>query len=246
MSESLSKQGSHSGSRLSISQLVAGYGGTPTLRGIDLAAESGQISLLIGHNGSGKSTVLKSILGIAHTQAGTIEVDGRSLLGQPTRRRVADGVGYVPQTLGVFPRFSVSQCLDLGGYLLKSRSLTNERKDMVYDLFPVLREHCAQPSSLLSGGEQRLLMVGMALMLRPRLLLVDEPSAGLAPVRVAEVMQQLRRLPGEFDMAVLLVEQNIAAGLEIADRVYVLKDGKVAARMSPDELRARETFWDLV
>lgn len=232
--------------RLSIQDLAAGYGAVTILKGIDLEAHRGEIVLLVGHNGAGKSTVLKSILGFTQRSGGDIQVDGQSLTHLSVSKRVGLGIGYVPQSLGIFPNFTCEQCLDLGGHTLGTKTLLSERREGVYDVFPALRACASSASSLLSGGEQRMLMLGMALMLRPRVLLVDEPSAGLAPARVDEVMGHLRKLPELFDMAIVLVEQNITAGLSIADRVCVLRDGRVVDQMTPEALSQRESFWDLI
>lgn len=231
---------------LVVNGLVAGYGAATILKGVDMHARLGEVVLLVGHNGAGKSTLLRSVLGFAQKTDGDILLDDESLSHLSVSKRVGLGIGYVPQSLGVFPRFTVEQCLDLGGYMLHPRRLLTERKESVYQVFPALREHASSACSLLSGGEQRLLMLGMALMLRPRVLLVDEPSAGLAPARVDEVMSHLRKLPQMFHMAILLVEQNITAGLSIANRVYVLRDGRVVSELTPDEISKRESFWDLI
>ena len=232
---------------LTLTGLHAGYGGTPILKGVDLHLAEREIVLLIGHNGAGKSTVLKSVLGFARHLDGDVRLSALgSLLGLDVARRIKGGLAYVPQSLGVFPRFTVRHCLELGGYTLGGRRAVRRRCAEVLDLLPMLKEHQHVPTGLLSGGEQRMVMLGMALMPRPGVLLVDEPSAGLAPARVREVMDHLRSLVDTTGIGVLLVEQNVTAGLTIADRLYVLREGRVVGEFTPRQLADREGFWDLL
>jgi branched-chain amino acid transport system ATP-binding protein len=231
---------------IELAELAAGYGRHAVVHSVDLDAAPGEIVLLLGHNGAGKSTILKAILGLADQQAGRMRLAGHDLRG-PVTRRVRDGIGYVPQLLGVFPGFTVQECLELGGYCLQGRSLLRTRLDEVFQLLPRLRDKRKMTAGLLSGGEQRLLTVGMALMVKPRLLLVDEPSAGLSPAFVDDVMGQLKELVSlESTPAILLVEQNVRAGLSIADRVYLLRQGRVGGVYTASELAKREQFWDLI
>lgn len=231
---------------IELDSVRAGYNGRPVIDGTSLHAAPGEVVLLLGHNGAGKSTVLKTILGLADHLGGEIRFTGSSLRGS-VPHRIRNGIGYVPQVLGVFPGFTVEQCLELGGYSLAKKSLIRQRLRAVYELLPRLSEKSGMTAGLLSGGEQRLLTVGMALMVQPRLLLVDEPSAGLAPSLVSEVMQQLQVLTTlEHQPAILLVEQNVQAGLSIADRAYILRQGQVAGEYRADDLVARKGYWDLL
>lgn len=226
--------------------LGAGYDGRAVVHSVDLEAAPGEIVLLLGHNGAGKSTILKTILGLAEHQGGQMRLAGQDLRGAVTSR-IRDGIGYVPQLLGVFPGFTVQECLELGGYCLRSRRLLRARLDEVFALLPRLGEKSKMTAGLLSGGEQRLLTVGMALMVKPQLVLVDEPSAGLSPAFVDDVMGQLKELVSlEATPAILLVEQNVRAGLSIADRVYLLRQGRVAGVYAASELAMRERYWDLI
>lgn len=231
---------------IELDEVRAGYGQRPIIDGVDLYAAPGEVVLLLGHNGAGKSTILKTILGVADHLGGQMRLCGGTLRGS-TSHRIRGGIGYVPQVLGVFPSFTVRECLELGGYCLVRKQLIADRLDQVCSLLPRLREKIDVTAGLLSGGEQRLLTVGMALMVQPKLLLVDEPSAGLAPSLVTEVMQQLRSLTTlEYAPAILLVEQNVQAGLSIADRVYILRQGKVTGMHPPEALASREGYWDLL
>lgn len=224
----------------------AGYDGRPVVDGASMYAAPSEVVLLLGHNGAGKSTILKTILGMVDHLGGEVRFTGNPLHGS-VPHRIRGGIGYVPQMLGVFPGFTVEQCLELGGYSLAKKGLIKQRVRTVYDLLPRLSDKSTVTAGLLSGGEQRLLTVGMALMVEPRLLLVDEPSAGLAPSLVSEVMQQLQVLTTfEHQPAILLVEQNVQAGLSIADRAYILRQGQVAGEYRAEELAARRGYWDLL
>jgi branched-chain amino acid transport system ATP-binding protein len=170
----------------------------------------------------------------------------RDISSLATSERVLAGVGYIPQARGVFPSFSVRHNLELGGYTLHGRAEIDERLEEAFSRFPALREKAGVPAGLLSGGQQRMLSIAISLMTRPKVIFVDEPSAGLAPGLVAEVMQHIDGIRRSGDVSVVLIEQNVTAGLKIADRVYALRQGQVVGEFTAAELRRRRSFWDLL
>lgn len=230
---------------LSIGALRAGYGRLEILRGLDLDVAPGEIALVIGHNGAGKSTLAKAALGLTDYARGEIRVAGRSVSGLDTSERVRAGIGYVPQAHGIFPSFSVERNLELAGYTRHGEADVGELIAAQYERFPALRASADRPASLLSGGQQRMLSIGMAMMNRPAIVFVDEPSAGLAPKLVDEVLGHIDRIRQE-GTGVVLIEQNVASGLRIADRVYVLRRGQVVGTFLASELIDRESYWDLL
>jgi branched-chain amino acid transport system ATP-binding protein len=231
---------------LALRDLHAGYGSLEVLRGLDIEVRPGEVVLVIGHNGAGKSTIARAVLGLTDFASGRVELCGVDLSGRPVSERVLAGIGYVAQTRGIFPSFSVRHNLELGGYTLRDARELALRVEEQYRRFPALRERAGVAASLLSGGQQRMLSLGIGLMVRPRVIFVDEPSAGLAPKLVAEVMAHVDGIRRENDAAVVLIEQNVAAGLKIADRVYVLRQGRVAGEFNASELEARHSYWDLL
>ncbi len=215
---------------LELSGVVAGYHRKVVLRGVNLRVEPGEIVALIGHNGSGKSTTVKSVFGMLPIREGTISFGGRAIANRAPSLNVQDGLSFVPQGRSIFSDLTVEENLRLGAYALsvpQSASLA-ERLGEVYQLFPILRERRRQQAGLMSGGQQQQLALGIALMLRPRLLLLDEPSVGLAPVLVQRVMDSLLEINARFGTAVLLAEQNVKQALRVSSRVYVMKLGQVA------------------
>lgn len=221
-----SKPTSHNDSRparLCVDGLVAGYGAVPVVQGMSLVAEPGTLVAIIGPNGSGKSTFVKSVMGIAKPTAGTVQLGDTFLQGRRCDQVVRAGIGYVPQVADVFVNLSVGENLDLGGYL--HRDAREERKQHVLGLFPRLGDRYKQRAGTLSGGERRLLAVGRALMGFPSVILLDEPSAGLAPALVKTLLAHLELLRDEA-ITLVVVEQNVRAVLSIADRAYVMVQGR--------------------
>ncbi len=213
---------------LSVQGLVAGYGAVEVLHGLSLEVNEREIVSLIGANGAGKSTTLMCISRVNRIASGEIRFDGRSLVGVPAAEVVGLGLAQVPEGRRIFPRLTVLENLHMGAYLRRDRDGIARDLSHVYDLFPVLRERTSQAGGTLSGGEQQMLAIGRALMSRPRLLMMDEPSMGIAPILVARIFEAVRRLKEE-GMTILLVEQNARAALRLSDRGYVLETGRVVA-----------------
>ena len=228
---------------LRVERLHAGYGRTQVLRGIDLEVAAGELVALIGSNGAGKSTLLRTIVGALKPTSGHVRFDGRDIGGRRPERLVREGIALVPEGRLLFGPMTVRENLDLGAYAAKggSRSkLAAERLSRVHSLFPVLAERGSQPADTLSGGEQQMLAVGRALMSGPRLLLLDEPSLGLAPKVIAEIFGVLDALLSE-GVTILLVEQDARLALKHADRGYVMRTGAMALAGTSEELLADES-----
>ena len=223
---------------LHVEGLTAGYGKRQVLHAVDLSVGAGQVVAVLGHNGAGKTTLLRSVVGLTRITAGTVTVAGAG------RRR--DGVAMVPSERFVFGELSVAENLRVGGRRL-ARSDYAERLGAVEELFPVLRERRSQRAGSLSGGQQRMVSLGMALLPDPRLLLLDEPSLGLAPALAQQVLAQVRRVVDERGLAVVVLEQNVAAALTLADRATVLRAGRVIREMPAVQLRnmGAEHWWEL-
>ncbi len=216
--------------------LVAGYRpGAPVLHGVDLAVGPGEIVALLGPNGAGKSTLVKAIAGLVPVESGTVRFLGGDLTRLPTHRRVRSGLIYVPQSRNVFARLTVEDNLRLGA--LRDPEAVEERRSRVLELFPDLRPRLGGRAGTLSGGQRQMVAVGRALMAAPRLLIVDEPSAGLSPLVSRSVFRQLAQVR-DTGVAILMVEQNTRAALEVADRASVLVEGREALRGDAQELLA--------
>lgn len=203
--------------------LCAGYHGLQMLHGLDLSVEAGEIVALVGGNGAGKTTTLRTISGVLRPTSGTVTFEGRRIDGASTASLVARGLVHVPEDRALFGPLSVEENLRMGAWTRRDRSL-REAMAEVFDLFEVLAERRRQPAETLSGGQQQMLAIGRALMARPRLLLLDEPSTGLSPKLTWAVLDAVR-VVRERGVAVLLVEQNAAQALRLADRAYVLEGG---------------------
>jgi branched-chain amino acid transport system ATP-binding protein len=211
---------------LKVDQLSAHYGGIHALQGIDLEVPDGSIVSLIGANGAGKSTTLKSIVGLVKPSGGAVSWNGERLTGLATKDIVSRGVCLVPEGRRVFPNLTVDENLTLGAYSRSDKAEIAADRKKVFDFFPRLRERAAQKAGTLSGGEQQMLAVGRALMTRPKILMMDEPSLGLAPLIVKMIFDIVKAINAE-GVTVLLIEQNAKAALEIADYGYVLETGRI-------------------
>lgn len=229
---------------LTVDQLRTGYGGLEAVLDASLEVGSGEIVTLLGHNGAGKSTTLRSIMGLQPVWQGRIVLDGEDITGEQAAKNVSRGLCFVPEDDFVFPQLNVEENLTLAAYTV-GRDETAERRNGVYEFLPELSERRAQRAETLSGGEKRMLSIGMAMMARPRLLLLDEPSLGLAPVLVERVMELVSELAQQQELSVLMVEQNVDQALRVAERVYVMRAGRIILEESAEQMRRREQWWDL-
>ena len=211
---------------LSIRGLRAGYQDIDILKGIDLDVHAGEIVCVIGPNGAGKSTVFKAVYGLIGVRSGTVVFDGRELTGRRPQDVLGAGIAIVPQLRSVFPQMSVLENLEMGMYLERDATRIRERIAYVMDLFPRLAERRTQMAGTMSGGEQRMLEIGRALMLEPKMVMMDEPSAGLAPGISRTIFENIRRLNRDINLTVLMIEQNARQGLEASHRGYVLELGR--------------------
>ena len=210
-------------SLLEVEGLSAGYGDLQVLTDVDMHVDAGEYVTIVGPNGAGKSTVMKSVFGLTDRMGGTITFDGTDITAMDPEEIIHEGIGYVPQTDNVFPPLSVRENLEMGAYILDE--VPEDTLQEVYDRFPVLEERASQKAGTLSGGQRQMLAMGRALMLDPELLLLDEPSAGLAPDLVDEMFERVDRIV-DSGTAVLMVEQNAKAALRHCDRGYVLVNGE--------------------
>jgi branched-chain amino acid transport system ATP-binding protein len=224
---------------LEIRGLQVRYGAIQALHGIDLTVEKGEIVTLIGGNGAGKSTTLRTISGLIRPAAGSILLEGRSLVGLPPHKILRLGIAHAPEGRGIFPELTVDENLAVGAYARKdSREIARDR-ERALELFPRLRERLRQGAGTLSGGEQQMLAIARALLARPRLLLLDEPSLGLAPQLVMTIFKIVREI-NEAGATILLVEQNAHMALHVAHRAYVLEVGRIAMSGTARDLAASD------
>ena len=224
---------------LNIENLHVAYGGIQALRGISLEVPDGKIVTLIGANGAGKSTTLRTVTGLVKAASGSIQWNGEELLGKSVDRIISAGIAMSPEGRRVFPDLTVLENLKLGAYLRRDKAEIAKDLQWVYDLFPRLKERDWQLAGTLSGGEQQMLAVGRALMSRPKLLLMDEPSLGLAPLVVQDIFSIIREINRQH-VTILLIEQNANMALKIADLAYVLETGSITMRGTGAELLADE------
>jgi branched-chain amino acid transport system ATP-binding protein len=211
---------------LEVDGLKAYYGQTQALHGVSFALEQGGITTLLGANGAGKTTTLRSLCGMVRTE-GSVRLDGEAITGRPTEAIVRLGVGHVPEGRGTFTNLSVDENLRVASYTRRDKAAIQRDLEMVFEYFPILKARIGQQAGTLSGGEQQMLAISRALMLGPRLMLLDEPSFGLAPLIVQEIFRIMRRINSEAKVSMLLVEQNAALALDLADHAYVLETGRV-------------------
>jgi branched-chain amino acid transport system ATP-binding protein len=212
------------------------YGQIHALKGVSLTVNEGEVVTLIGSNGAGKSTTLRTISGLMRPRRGDVLLSGKSMAQVPPHQIVQSGIGHVPEGRGVFPALTVLENLEMGAYLLNDQSEFERRITNVFALFPRLRERMTQRGGTLSGGEQQMLAIGRALMQEPRIMLLDEPSMGLAPLLVEEIFNIVQRLNIEQQTTILLVEQNAQAALQVAHRAYVMETGRISISGDAQEL----------
>lgn len=225
---------------LELEGVVAGYGQNPALHGIDLALPEASIVAVVGANGAGKSTLLRTISGLLPPTSGTIRAGGLSLAGLPVEERIRRGIVHVPERRQVIPELTVEENLRLGALWRKNAAERADDMAEVFEFFPALAERRNKPGSTLSGGERQMLAIGRAFMAHPKVMLLDEPSLGLAPKVVIDIMAMLAWLRNEFGITILLVEQNVRTALSIADTGVVLNLGRVVATRPAAELEADE------
>ncbi len=222
---------------LSLDSVISGYGQILAVKGIELEVADGEIVALIGSNGAGKSTTLRTISGLVRARSGSIHFNGHDVTHMPPHRIVSTGVSLVPEGRGIFQRLSVVENLRMGAYRRGGRVNLTDDLDRVFSLFPRLKERVHQPGGTLSGGEQQMLAMGRALMSEPRLLLLDEPSMGLSPILTDLIFETIRDINSRLKTTILLVEQNAYMALAVAKRGYVLESGRIVLHAPSDQLR---------
>ncbi|MBO0334101.1 ABC transporter ATP-binding protein [Sneathiella sp. CAU 1612] len=225
---------------LEVKGLEASYGPTKVLHGLDFSLERGGVTTILGANGAGKTTTLRAISGMV-TRKGKIELDGTELVALQTADITRKGIAHVPEGRGTFVRMSAEDNLRLGAYSRSDRAGIAEDIERVYGYFPILKQRRNQQAGTLSGGEAQMLAVGRALMLRPQLLLLDEPSFGLAPLIVQELFEILKRINAEEKVSMLLVEQNASLALDLADHAYLLETGNIVISGTSESILENET-----
>jgi branched-chain amino acid transport system ATP-binding protein len=226
---------------LEVKSIDAGYGTFQALFGVSLEVKAGEAVGVIGPNGAGKTTLMRAISGMIRPTAGTIFMEGVDVMKTPAHRIVELGIAHVPENRRLFPRMTVEDNLRMGAFPPKARARFQERLALVYELFPRMKERRAQIAGTMSGGEQQMCAIGRALMSDPKLLLLDEPSAGLAPVIVQQVFELVRRIRAS-GLTVLIVEQNVQQVLKVVDRAYLLEAGSIRASGTSAEMLASDTI----
>jgi len=226
---------------LELRSIDAGYGRFQALFGIDLDVKAGEAVGVIGPNGAGKTTLMRVISGLIRPTKGSIRMQGTDVLATPAHRIVSLGIAHVPENRRLFPRLSVEDNLRMGAFMPEARARYRERMDFVFDLFPRMKERRNQLAGTMSGGEQQMCAIGRALMSDPKLLLLDEPSAGLAPVVVQQVFELVKRIRAG-SLTVLIVEQNVQQVLQVVDRAYLLEAGSIRASGASADLLADDSI----
>ena len=224
---------------LALAAVTAGYGAFTALWDVSLRVEAGEAVAVVGPNGAGKTTLLRAISGLIAPRAGSVVFEGAELAGHPPYDIVAHGIAHVPEGRRLFPQLTVAENLKMGAYLPSARARFRESLERVYALFPALAERPRQRAGSLSGGEQQMLAVGRALMSRPKLILLDEPSMGLAPVMVLRLFDLIRRIRAE-GYTILVVEQNVRQVLKLVDRAYLLEVGRIRMEGRAHELAEQD------
>jgi branched-chain amino acid transport system ATP-binding protein len=223
---------------LEVHDLQVAYGAARALWGVSLQVRAGELLCVVGPNGAGKTTLINAVAGILRARSGRIVFEGQDITQLPPHRFCEAGIAIVPEGRRLFTGMNVLENLELGSYLPTARSQRKQSLDAVIELFPVLREKLASPAGELSGGQQQMVAIARALMARPRLLLLDEPSLGLSPLIVHDMFAAIRRINSQ-GVSVLLVEQNVVMAMEVSTRAYVLEEGRIVAEGEPTELLAR-------
>jgi branched-chain amino acid transport system ATP-binding protein len=226
-------------SLLELENVNSYYGKIHALKGVSLNVEEGEIVTLIGGNGAGKTTTLRSISGLLHPKAGTVRLMGKDITKMAPNAIHKEGLGMVPEGRGIFPRLTVLENLEMGAYIVKDRAIIDRGIERAFTLFPRLKERAAQKGGTLSGGEQQMLATARGLMSEPRILLMDEPSMGLAPVLVDQIFDVIKELNAK-GTTILLVEQNALMALGVAHRAYVLQTGRIVLSGKADEVARDE------
>jgi branched-chain amino acid transport system ATP-binding protein len=222
---------------LELAGLEVAYGGIKAVKGIDLAVDKGELVCLIGANGAGKTTTLKAVCGLLPTRGGCVRYDGQDITGTSSYRLVERGIAMVPEGRGIFRQLTVAENLAMGAFVRRDRDAVRRDLEHVFELFPRLAERRGQSGGTLSGGEQQMLAIGRAMMSRPKLLMLDEPSMGLAPLLVQKIFATVRAISVE-GVTILLIEQNARLALEIAHRGYVMESGTITLSGPAAELLA--------
>jgi branched-chain amino acid transport system ATP-binding protein len=224
---------------LEIKDLTAAYGAVVAVRQANLSVRQGQIVALLGANGAGKTSLLKSISGVVKPRGGTITFDGNAISGRATAEIAARGIGHVPEGREIFPQLTVLENLRMGAYLRRDTTSIAEDIDAACAQFPILRERSHILAGLLSGGQQQMLALARALLMRPKLLLMDEPSLGLSPLLTQELFAEISRLNKQNGLTILLVEQNAGLALKVADYVYMMETGRIVSSGPPSDFAAQ-------
>jgi branched-chain amino acid transport system ATP-binding protein len=220
---------------LELNEVNTYYGHIHALKGISLTIDQGEIVTLLGANGAGKTTTLRTISGLIHPRKGDVKLNGQTISNVPAHKIAAMGLGHVPEGRGIFPKLTVQENLDMGAFLVNDQRLIRQRLEVVFEHFPRLKERLQQKGGTLSGGEQQMLAIGRGLMVDPDVMLLDEPSMGLAPILVEEIFNIIQQINAK-GKSILLVEQNAQMALSIAHRGYVLETGRIALEGTADTL----------
>jgi branched-chain amino acid transport system ATP-binding protein len=230
---------------LSLENLSTGYGKVRVVFDVSMHVNQGEVVGVLGHNGSGKSTTMKSVLGVLPAMGGKVIYEGADVTKRGSRLNVKHGMALIPSERFVFQDLSVLDNLLLGGGNDPDSARRAKRLELVYELFPILKERSGQAAGTMSGGQQRMVSLGIALMAHPKLLMLDEPSLGLAPSVVQQIFDVVRHLAATEGLSVLLLEQNVGQALRIVDRVYVMRSGRILLEETVEQMKARESYWDL-